>query len=55
MKGGSRTSRDSVAMIGAIATVAFIIANVAHHVLGHSMVCLAEGGRIATLTAYSFQ
>jgi len=53
MKLPSRT--HSYSTLGAIAAVAFIVACVAHEVIGHGGMCLAVGGRVTLLTSVYFQ
>jgi hypothetical protein len=53
MKLPSRT--HSYITLGAIATVAFIVACVAHEAIGHGGMCLAVGGRITLLTSVYFR
>jgi len=51
-----RPSRTvSYSTLGAIAAVSFIVACVAHEVIGHGGMCLAVGGRIILLTSVYFQ
>ena len=44
-------SKDNVATLGAIALLAYVSADVAHHGLGHGAACLALGGRIRSLSS----
>jgi len=49
------TRTRSYSTFGAIAAVAFIVACVAHEVIGHGGMCLAVGGRVTLLTSVYFR
>ena len=42
---------DSFATVAAVALIAYVSADVAHHALGHGVACLAQGGRIESLSS----
>ena len=42
---------DSVVSLVAIGVLAYLVADLAHHVLGHGVACLALGGAIRSLTS----
>ncbi len=48
-------SKDSVLTIGAIGLLAYLSADVAHHVLGHAGACLALGGQVQSLSSVHVQ
>jgi hypothetical protein len=44
-------SKDNVATVAAIGLLAYASADIAHHALGHGAACLAQGGRIRSLSS----
>jgi len=44
-------SRDNITTLGAIGIIAYVTADIAHHLLGHGAACLIEGGRINRLSS----
>jgi hypothetical protein len=43
--------RDDLATVAALGLLAYLCADVTHHVLGHAVACLAEGGRVTSLSS----
>jgi hypothetical protein len=43
--------RDGLNTVAAIALLAYVSADVAHHLLGHGVACVASGGRIVLLSS----
>ncbi|HEY6927856.1 MAG TPA: hypothetical protein VI653_30550, partial [Steroidobacteraceae bacterium] len=44
-------AQDNLSTVVAIALVAYVIADVAHHGLGHGLMCWLEGGQIELLSS----
>ncbi len=44
-------SKDNIPTIAAIGLIAYVAADIAHHVLGHGAACLIDGGRINRLSS----
>lgn len=47
----AESDRDDAVTVGAIGLVAYVVADLAHHVLGHAAACVALGGRLQSLTS----